>query len=494
MSNAPDSLPKKIALHMEALNAHRKRVHRYDTESVTLTVSKRLRSIETNFELARQCPHNYLYDILKLSIEGYPRRYGSQRQLSDSDLLKLCRFYEEPHHPQIDIAEAEGDPICMALNWIAVCQFPFQEHVNATDMGRAIELYTRSGFASEIGAHFQNHTGLTCQDYLLGCLILYTQARTRLYISTKPPRLNLSLCSSDRWRTFLAHVALAPEAFAEKLKTAQDVTSALYAHANPPVLQIYPAIQFPSNIVAIPWPMFVAGRVCYGIYDILKASCGNSFTQNFGHTLQSYVERLLNVLSEHEQLAYHPDRELDRTEEQPDFVVVHGLTMMSVEVKAIEDRVYINRNTLIRDAHGTLGKAVNQCAKLWSRCQTKAEPSLSHQTFNLHLVLVVTWKPFFWANNSFYRQALERPEWDSGSKRYQVICIKEFEALVALSLSTHRSICDLVAQKVVTVPCDSWGGFLAKIISESPFQPSIPGITNQFEKLTSELLASVSGT
>lgn len=489
-----NNLDLLIKRYLAELDAHRRRIHRFDPESVVVAVTERLRYIGGDIQRVQQSPYNNLYHMLKLSVQGSHKRYAQQRQFTLDDMRKLLPFYNSPDFPHLEISERDGDPICMKLNFFAACQFAFQVRIGTTDIGRTVYLFRDSAWSFDVEQAFKETTGIRTEDFLLGGMMLYSCSLKEPYITWPQTDIPLDVCKEGTWEAFLCTIALTFDKFRSKLEQF-DLRSELFEFASPPLLEKYPVLILSGQRLLVPWAPFVASRLCYGIYDILKESHGNDFTQAFGEVFQSYVGRLLQLVCEANGLQLIRDRELSRDEEQPDFAIVDGDCLIVIEVKAVEDRLYLDSGRLASSTQDTLGKAAQQCDALWGRYLEGREPVFP-SGLNTCIPVIVTWRPFFWANDRFYREAVFAPKFSHESlvQTCQTINIRDFEDLVATVLNSRREFGELLSIKSRSKPEDDWRGFIVEILGKETISKEnfvIPGVTDRFDVLLKQLIEAL---
>jgi hypothetical protein len=127
---------------------------------------------------------------------------------------------------------------------------------------------------------------------------------------------------------------------------------------------------------------------------------------------------------------------------------VDGDCLIVIEVKAVEDRLYLDSGRLVSSTQDTLGKAAQQCDALWGRYLDGREPVFP-SGLNTCIPVIVTWRPFFWANDRFYREAVFAPKISHESllQTCQTINIRDFEDLVATVLNSRRELGELLSIK-----------------------------------------------
>jgi hypothetical protein len=133
------NLHLEIVKFKDELNQHRKRVRRFDPESVVIACSDHFRWVGTDIQQLRLYPHDKLYQLLKIAIKEAERPYGQYNELTERDFKKLVEEQKYLDGPQIIIAQAEGDPLEMGLKWLAqFCQFLYQDEIGVADIARSI--------------------------------------------------------------------------------------------------------------------------------------------------------------------------------------------------------------------------------------------------------------------------------------------------------------------------------------------------------------------
>lgn len=319
---------------------------------------------------------------------------------------------------------------------------------------------------------------------------MYSCSLRAPYVARPSTDIPIGVCQDGKWEPFLRTMALTLDEFRNKVQK-HDLRSELFEFISPPLIEKYPVLALSDQRLLVPWAPFVASRLCYGIYDILKETHGNDFTQAFGDVFQAYVAKILELICEAKGLQLIRDRDLDRSEEQPDFAIADGDRLIPIEVKAVEDDVYLNSGRLVTAALTTLGKAAQQCDALWGRYLAGRE-SVLPEGLQTCIPAIVTWRPFFWANTHFYRETVFRPRitHEPLLKTCQTINVADFEGLAAIVLNSPRGFGELLARKTETNPEDDWRAFIGEVFREEAIPRerfAIPGVTDRFKSLVRSL-------
>lgn len=498
------NLSLKIAKFRDELNQHTKRVRRFDPESVVVACSDHFRWVGTDIQRLRRFPHNELYQLLKIAIKEAKRPYTPYKEITEKDFNKLIQEQENFAGPQFAIAQMEGDPIEMGFKWLAqFCQFPYQDEIDRTAIARSIFLYQEERCPLDIQSSFQNKTGVSLRSFFQGCFGLWVVAKGHLFLKDRISGSELAVFTPRIWNNFQALVRVDFAGFRD-LCDQLDLRSELYEMFSAPVLLRAPILQLPSGKNIVPWPMFLLHRLCFGPYDILKDGLGSTFTDAFGTVFQNYVARILEVLRERTQQEYLREKDATGPGKTPDFFIPDKSsgTLLCIEAKANEDVLVLNKNLLLKIARSVLGKAVCQCHDLWQRALAGQEPRIPGD-LPLCVPLIVTFRPFCFANGEFYRRnavLAERNGRDEATfqicvDNYQVLDIRCFESLAKICLATNRSVLSIVQEKIQNAKEDEWSGFLASKINEAHasgvWKDSLDEITDKCNALFDEIERSI---
>lgn len=488
------------AKYLDELNNHRKRLRRFNPEQLVIRVGKYFRYVGFDLQRLRYFPHYELYYLLKLTIKCCEKPYHSYANLSIRDFERLIDTQILLDGPQIKIANESGDPLIMSLKLIGQFrQFPYQEKPNKTDIARSIFLFEIEHSRINLNELFFKVTGINVRDFFYGCLILSTILSENLLVERYPTGYDRIL-RKEIWDKFWPLVCTSFAGFREACKE-YDLRSELYEMFSAPIIERYPIIELPSSINIIPWPSFIVQRMCYGTYDILKDAFDNEFTQSFGFVFQNYIERLLKILHVKTGQVFFRDSDYGNNKPHPDFALpsADGCTIVCLEAKANEDKLILDKGTLIKTAQQIIGKAICQCHDFWVRCRNGEVNAISSAYKNC-IPLVVTFRPFHFANFKFYRKNVFNPLQESRSEdsfrncidTYQVIDIHSFENLIRLVACSGISLHAVLQKKNTESVEDDWLGFLVKerkqLEDRDAYNDVLDEISQQFEKLYQELI------
>jgi hypothetical protein len=499
------NLHYEIVKFKDELNQHRKRIRRFDPESVVIACSDHFRWVDTDIERMRRFPHSELYQLLKISIKESERPYTPYIVITEKDFNKLIQEQENLNGPQFKIAQAEGDPLVIGFKWLGqFCQFPYQDKIDRTAIARSIFLYEEENCKLDIKNLFEIKTGVSLRSFFQGCFGQWVVVDGNLFVENRISGSTLQVFSSPIWNKFLLLVRVDFAGF-RNLCNETDLRSELYEMFSAPVLLRAPIIQLPSGKNIVPWPMFLLQRLCFGPYDILKDSMGSEFTDSFGIAFQNYISRILEVLKKRIGQEYFKEKDATQQGKVPDFFIVDESSgaLLCIEVKANEDKLVLSESTLINTARPILGKAVCQCYDLWRRACEGKEKNIP-KNLGLCIPLIVTFRSFFFANVEFYRKNVVLSECKDREKEtfqicvdnYQVLDVRCFEILAKVSLSLNRSLLSIVQEKIKSVREDEWSSFLNEKVQESQtegvWKDNLDGITDECDALFDELQKSIS--
>jgi hypothetical protein len=498
------SLRLEIIKFKDEVNQHRRRVRRFEPESVVVACSEAFRWAGMNIDRLRVFPHDKLYQLLKIAIKETERPYATSNEVLDKDFRKLMEVQKNLHGPQLTIARAEGDPAEMVLKWLfQFCQKPYQDTIDATAIGRSVFLYQEEICRLDIQAVFLAETGVPLRSFFQGCFGEFTIASENLFVKDAISGSTLAVFTPSVWRNFQRLVRVDFAAF-RRLCAKFDLESHLYEMFSAPVLLRAPILLLPSGRNIVPWPKFLLHRLCFGPYDILKDSLGSKFTDAFGTAFQNYVARILELLRVRVQQDYSHDKDATGPGKTPDFFIVDETagTLLCIEAKANEDVLVIKKTTLLNTARPILGKAVCQCYDLWQRARQGQEQRIP-KDLPACIPLIVTLRSFFFANREFYRNNVVLSERNGRDERtfkmcvdnYQVLDIESFENLAKICLATNRSFLQIVQEKIRSAKEDDWSSFLNDKINEAEaagvWNNHLHGITEKCEALFDELEKSL---
>jgi len=499
------NLHLEIEKFKDELNQHRKRVRRFDPESVVIACSDHFRRVGTDIQQLRLYPHDKLYQLLKIAIKGTERPYKQYNEITDRDFQKLMEGQKNLDGPQLTIAQAEGDPLEMVLMWLfQFPQLPYQVKIEATTIGRSILLYQEEKYPVDIQSSFQTKTGVSLRSFFQGCFGLWAIANQHLFVKDGISGSTLPVFSPPEWNNFQTLVRVDFAGF-RALCARLDLHSELYEMFSAPVLLRAPILQLPSGRNIVPWPMFLLHRLCFGPYDILKDDLGSEFTDAFGIAFQNYVAIVLENLRKSIGQEYFREKDTTRQGKIPDFFIPDKSsgTLLCIEAKANEDKLVLNESTLLNTARPVLGKAVCQCHDLWQRAREGREKNIPND-LGLCIPLIITFRSFFFANTEFYRKNVVLSECkgrDEGTfqicvDNYQILDISSFENLAKICVATNRSLLSIVQEKIRSVKEDEWSSFLNKKINEAQadgvWKENLDGITDKCNALFDELQRSIS--
>lgn len=494
------NLQFEIGKYRDELNNHRKRLRRFNPEQLVILVSKYFRYVDLNIQRARNFPHNELYYLLKLTIKCCEIPYYPYTDPTDKDFIRLIENQKLLDGPQLKIAKESGDPLIMGLKWLAqFSQFPYQEKPTKTDIGRSIFLFEVEHSRKNLNELFVNVTGINIRDFFYGCYIVFTMSLEHLFIDRYPNGYDI-VFKKETWDKFWPLVCITFAKFRVACKR-YDLHSDLYEMYSAPIIERYPIIELPSSRNIIPWPSFVAQRICYGPYDILKDAYGDEFTKQFGLVFQNYVERLLKILNEKTGQIFYRDRDYENNGKQPDFALtfINCSTIICIEAKANEDKLSLKRDHLIKIMQPIIGQAVCQCHDFWIQCRNGEVNTIS-STYKNCIPLIVTFRPFHFANFKFYRENVVKPLQDDRSENsfrhcidtYQVIDIRSFEHLIRFVTCSGISLYDVLQKKNTEGVEDDWWGFLVneykQLKGRDTYSNALDEISKQFERLYQELI------
>ena len=497
-------LSSQIAQFRDHLSQHRRRVRRFEPESVVVACSKSFRWVGTDIQRLSLFPHNELYQLLKIAIKEAERPYTPYKEISDKDFEKLMQVQKNLDGPQLTIAQAEGDPLEMGLMWLfQFCQKPYQDQVDPTAIGRSIFLYQEEICPLNIQSAFDSTTGVPLRSFFQGCFGLWALANDKLLLQDRISGSALTIFTPPLWDKFRTLVRIDFAGFRD-LCAQFDLHSDLYEMFSAPVLLRAPILQLPSGRNIVPWPMFLLHRLCFGPYDILKDGLGSEFTDAFGTAFQNYVGKILEVLRKTIQKQYLRDKDATGLGKTPDFFIPDKSsgTLLCIEVKANEDVLVVKKSAKLNTARPVLGKAVCQCYDLWQRTREGQEQEIS-KDLPVCIPLIVTLRSFFFANTKFYRNNVVLPERNGRDEatfqicvdNYQVLDIECFENLAKICLATNRSLLSIVQEKIQSVKEDDWSSFLNKKINEAQaggvWKNNLNGITDKCNALFDELERSI---
>jgi hypothetical protein len=497
-------LSSEIRKFRENLNEHRRCIRRFDPESVVVACSDHFHWVGTDIQRLRRFPHNELYQVLKIAIKEEERPYTPHKEITDKDFNKLIQQQQSFAGLQFTIAQAEGDPIEMGFKWLAqFCQFPYQDEIDTTAIGRSIFLYQEERCTLNIQDAFQAKTGVPLRPFFHACFGQWAKANENMFVKDEILGSTLPVFAPPIWNNFQSLIRVDFAGF-RNLCAQLDLRSDLYEMFSAPVLLRAPVLQLPSGKNIVPWPMFLLHRLCFGPYDILKDSMGSEFTDPFGVAFQNYVARILEVLRKRIQQEYLREKDVTGPGKAPDFFIPDKSsgTLLCIEAKANEDVLVLDKNLLLKIARQVLGKAVCQCHDLWQRALAGQEAKIP-KDLPLCVPLIVTFRSFHFANGKFYRDNVvlsERNGRDEATfqicvDNYQILDIRCFENLAKICVATNRSVLSIVQEKVQNAKGDEWSAFLTNKIKEAHdsgvWKDSLDEITDKCNALFDELKRSI---
>lgn len=489
--------------YRDEMNAHKKRLRRFDPEVVIIKACQKFRWVGTDIQKIRLYPHNELYYIIKLAIKLAAQPYTPYKPCTDKDFDKQIENQKSLAGPQLKIAHAEGDPLEMGLKWLAqFCQFPFQDEIDRTSVARSIFLYELENCPINIREAFERETQVPLRSFFQGCFGAWVVANEKLFIQDQISGSNLPVFNTNIWDNFIPLIRADYEEF-RILCATNDLKSDLYEMFSAPVILKAPVIRLPSGRNIVPWPMLLLHRLCYGPYDILKAALGNDFTDAFGFAFQKYITRILSLVGSHTGEHFYEETASTSPGKTPDFFSISDATstLLCVEAKANEDSLTLNQRTLMDTARPIIGKAIVQCHDLWQRA-TQGREDLISPNIKKCIPLIVTFRPFYFVHGNFYRNNVVNNDGDeqteslkSCSNNYQVMDIRAFECLAKVCVCSGNTMLSIVETKLTTVKDDDWWSYLTKqtksLHEQGRWNDNLPGITDVCDKLFTELEQSI---
>jgi len=488
-------------IYLDQLASLKRRIRRYEPESLILTVAARMVSIDKKIVEQRRTPLHNLYHMIKLCILLDERPPRQRTKFQYKDILSLMKCYNELKFPQYEYAKIRNIPKAIQFKWIFQwCQAPFQEIIDSDAMGRTLYLFETNQYGEKLCKLFESESGLTMSEYYQGCMLIYSIASSGLpFCRGNVSNSKLDVARGEKLEALLLLLKSNFKEFRARVEES-DLRSDLFEQFSPPVIEKKPIVQLDVDKFVTPWPHFFVNRICFGPYHILKRKYGEKFTSLFGKRFQVYVETLLSKLYSEGSPAFLPERKINFLGKKPDFVIVCNSEALLIECKAIEEATpYIDKDRLKIVEGKKLGEAVVQCFEFGEKLLSNEIVSITEPVKKCYC-LVVTYRRFFFANGPFYRSEviLEYPKHllgNGGFKKfvdeYQIVDIKGFERLVAISMWSGKHLVDIIKQKIRDDLTSEFDLYLVTDQNSEYLRKGIPDIGDKFRRSAEEIKRSI---
>lgn len=394
-------------------------------------------------------------------------------------IINHYKDYYDPYLKYVIRVEKSADLFALALSRE---QFDLQRRPNLDDFARTLLLYEIDDPISGSSSLFNNHTGISVNDWIYMCFAIQSHVLNRSSPLVRSEDYTESIVSSvprDSVPAFLEQVSAPPESIGEHFRSERSNYPAHLHIFIKSAFFMKPLIAFEDGQYLVVHPNLIFYHADQGLYDACFRLNQDVFAEEFGKSFENYIGLILGEFFSKDRI--HSESELRpiSTGRTCDFLVDDEHCVILIECKATRySSDLLTENAILNDnSTGKIADAFEQLHSTAARVANGDFRGLIGDRVRPIVGLVAMYGELYFANsdtyfNKFISERLDQDvleDWPNPlAHSPQIMRVGTLEAFLVVMRERKESPLKLIEDKLRLpyIQTGDWQSYLGSISQE----------------------------